>query len=431
METKSKVKKEPRHFSDKDSAELYYNEYAMCQMTGKTLWLLDKGIVNWDSIQIDHILPWSKGGKSELSNAALLCGNANYNAGDTKQKVYNFNQGFPSGYYFYINDRIFDGHKKQLLKFVRLLPSDFYFNRALEAFLFGIDFRRNPTRVSGKTLTRNDSYHAKTVVSWIQKWNKAKEPYWTSFEERELLEPNLEADQQIMLKVRDVKTVDDVMKLYDELEPFYLHLFKCKDAFYKGLNRIFYNFVNCAHFNFDGELSDYVQNAFSSLFDLLKDEKTLLRYKNDVLDTIEFLKVYCAKIYEYRFDHSEDDEIKMKFFVATYKSVLNRKKEADDVYAQTTAEILENDFPKKLIDLNVCYAFDIKSENGKCEFVSEEADQENFFNNVNSQAAYNVIFLVNDDEFAEQHKTLIKNCISAYLDTEVKELEPENLHRTH
>ena len=52
-------KKEPRHFSDKVSAELFYDEYAMCQMTGKTLWLLDKGIVYWDGVQIDHILPWS------------------------------------------------------------------------------------------------------------------------------------------------------------------------------------------------------------------------------------------------------------------------------------------------------------------------------------------------------------------------------------
>lgn len=415
-------KKEPRHFSDNDSAELYYNEYAMCQMTGKTLWLLDKGIVNWDNIQVDHILPWSKGGKSDLSNAALLGSHSNYNASDTKNKAYIFDKGLPTDWYFSVSTKILDTHKKQLLKFVRLLSSDFYFERALESFLFGMEFRRNPTRVTGKTKDRNDEYYAKSVVNWLQKWEKAKEPNWTSFEERELLEPNLETDQQIMLKVCDAKTVDDVMKLYDELEPFYLHLFKCHDAFNRGYRRIFYNFVKCTRFGFDGELSDYVKKVFQPLLDLLEDEKTLPRYKNDVLDTIEFLKIYCSKIYTYRFHDSEDDEIKMKFFVATYKSVLNRGKEPKDFYLQTTSEILEKDFSKKLIDDNFSYAFDIKKKDENCEFASEEVDQENFFNTLLLQNELNVIFLVNDDEFAEQHKQLIKDCVSKYLDADVQYL---------
>lgn len=313
-------------------------------------------------------------------------------------------------------------HKKQLLKYVRLLCSDFYFQRALESFLFGMEFRRNPIRVTGKTKDRTDEYYAKSVVNWLQKWEKAKEPNWTSFEERELLEPNLEADQQILLKVRDVKTVEDVMKLYDELEPFYFHLFKCHDAFNNGYNRIFANFVNCINFRFDGTLSDYVQNAFQPLIDLLEDEKILPRYKNDVLDTIEFLKVYCTKMFECRFQNTETADIKMKFFVSTYKSVLNRQKTSEDVYVQTTSEIFEKDFPKKLIDLDYSYTLDVKSDDGKCVFAKEEAEQENFFNTLYLQKDYNLIFLVNDDEFAEQHKQLIKDCFKKYLNIEVEEI---------
>jgi len=112
----------------------------------------------------------------------------------------------------------------------------------------------------------------------------------------------------------------------------------------------------------------------------------------------------------------------MKFFVSTYKSILNREKAPNDVYAQTTAEILEKDFPKKLIDENFNFAFAINNEDGKCMFASEEANQEYFFNNLFLQNESNVIFLVNDDDFSEQHKQLIKDSVSKYLDIEVQDL---------
>ena len=414
--------KEARRFSDAGSAYLFYSEYARCQLTGKNLWILDSGILNWDSIQIDHIVPWSKGGKTDLSNAALLSGHANYNASDTKQKVYRFQFGLPTDTYFYENNLISQVQKNQLLKFVRLLPSDFYFNRALEAFLFGIDFRRKPKRVSGKNLTRDDKYHAKTVLNWLKKWEKAKEENWKSFEERKLVDiQNMEEDQKILLRVRDAKSEEDIMKLYDVLEPAYLHLFKCHEAFFKGYCVVIDNFILANYFHRNMKMNEYVQSQFEPLLKLLEDKNTLPRYKSNVLDTIEFLKKFCSETAEYRMSDISDKEVKAQFFVGTYKSVLKHKKQKNDVYVQTTEKI-DSRLIKGLIDFNFGTILDLKGAEETWSDTISDSDVEFIVNKLELTKEINYYFLVNENESTEIHKELLKEFLNALTNMEITEI---------
>ena len=410
-------KKEPRCFSDSISAYLFFKEYAKCQLTGRNLWLLDSGIMNWDSVQIDHVIPWSKNGKTDLSNAALLSGTANYNASDTKNKIYNSQFGFPTSHYFYENNLITDKTKSQLLKFVRLLPSDFYFNRALESFLFGLEYRREPKRVTGKIKDRDDKYYARSVINWLKKWNDKKEKNWDTFENRKIINIKmLEVDQQIMLKVRDANSKSDVLKLYDELEPYYFHLYKCHRAFYKAYDIIIYNFVLASTFDSAIKLDDYVEKQFADLLKLIKNKNTLPRYKVTVLDTIDFLKTLCLKIAKYRFSvNNNNNKQKANFYIGTYKNIMSLKKNKNDFYIQATEKILKS-FPNDLIDLNAGFILDLKgNEKNWLDDVSD-FDIEFLINQISLTEEIDYYFLINDND---THRKLLKDFLSVISDKKI------------
>lgn len=409
--------KQKRLFSEKDSASLFYIEYAQCQMTGKNLWILDTGILNWDSVQIDHVIPWSKGGKTDLTNAALLSGHSNFDASNSKAKNYRFYAGVPTSRYFYENNKISLEKKEHLLKFVRLLPSDFYFNRALEAFLFGLDFRRDNKRVDGRVKERDDKYHAKSVINWLKKWENSKEPNWSTFEERQLLPKNLEIDQKILLKVRDVTTTDDVLKLYDELLPIYNHLFNCHQLFYDE-NVIYKNFITCVSFPSDIKLSEYVAEQFRPLIDLLSDNKTLPRYKSNVIDTIDFLKELCSNIMEYRLNPS--DKINADIFISTYDDIRKHEKQKNERYVQTTTKI-ECRFPKDAIDLNLGAILNFDDNEKSWHENIKDSDVEFIKNQIgfDNESLY---FLTNKNEFEKKHRNLIKQFLKEILAIDAEEI---------
>ena len=68
-----------RLFSDNDKSELYKRSQrcaeANCQVT------------NYKELEVDHIDPWSKGGRTILGNARLLCKSHNASKGNDEDGV--------------------------------------------------------------------------------------------------------------------------------------------------------------------------------------------------------------------------------------------------------------------------------------------------------------------------------------------------------
>ena len=54
-----------RFFTDNDKSDLY-EKSAKCSVAGCTE-------TSYNKLEVDHIKPWSKGGRTNLSNAQLLC----------------------------------------------------------------------------------------------------------------------------------------------------------------------------------------------------------------------------------------------------------------------------------------------------------------------------------------------------------------------
>lgn len=87
--------KEERLFSDKDRAIIFVRDRATCAFSGKNLWILDQGIIHFDWDWVDHIKPYSKGGKTDSSNGMLASSKYNYITGANNKKLYLYDYGFP------------------------------------------------------------------------------------------------------------------------------------------------------------------------------------------------------------------------------------------------------------------------------------------------------------------------------------------------
>lgn len=76
-------KDESRAFNEGERIEIYRRDKGVCQLCINEGLLEDEAQVPWDKYQADHILAWSKGGKTDLNNAQLLCSRHNQSKGAT------------------------------------------------------------------------------------------------------------------------------------------------------------------------------------------------------------------------------------------------------------------------------------------------------------------------------------------------------------
>ena len=62
-----------RTFDDKIKRKVYENQNHQCPYCGGHTYPTDKHEYDYNEMEGDHIVPWSKGGKTEESNCQMLC----------------------------------------------------------------------------------------------------------------------------------------------------------------------------------------------------------------------------------------------------------------------------------------------------------------------------------------------------------------------
>ena len=69
------LKDSKRNFDESQRQVIYRKDKGICQICGKEC--------DWNDWEADHIVPWSKGGKTEIENGQVLCPTCNSKKSDT------------------------------------------------------------------------------------------------------------------------------------------------------------------------------------------------------------------------------------------------------------------------------------------------------------------------------------------------------------
>ncbi len=68
------LKDSKRNFDEAQRQEIYRRDNGMCKICGKKR--------EWNDWEANHIIPWSKGGKTEIENGQVLCPSCNSRKSD-------------------------------------------------------------------------------------------------------------------------------------------------------------------------------------------------------------------------------------------------------------------------------------------------------------------------------------------------------------
>jgi len=150
------------NFTDRQKAEIYVLDRAICAYSGRSLWILDHGIdAKYVADWADHIQPSSSGGESSVENGVCASWFYNYSKGNGISAPFLFYRGAPTPAFLFIHDQIPEPVASNLHRFRELHFSDWYFNRSVWRFCLGLhwlsDFRR------GQQRDRDDKYYAKAA----------------------------------------------------------------------------------------------------------------------------------------------------------------------------------------------------------------------------------------------------------------------------
>ncbi|MBI5006799.1 MAG: hypothetical protein HZB95_06695 [Nitrosomonadales bacterium] len=208
------------NFTDAQKAQLYVLHLATCVYSGDKLWILDGGATPYFTIDwADHIIPVAKGGLSTLENGVCASWYHNKEKSDkTEVPPFLFFKGKATKHYYKFNKSLPRKMASDLSRFGNLHHSDWYFNRALFRMLLGVDYLHNGVGIR----TRDNVYYAGATLKAITKWRRivTKESVAT-LEERGIAPATPSPDQKLMLKIRNVTTVDDILTTMKKLLPAY------------------------------------------------------------------------------------------------------------------------------------------------------------------------------------------------------------------
>mgnify|MGYP002624136491 CR=1 FL=1 len=208
------------NFTDRQKAEIYALDRALCTYSGKSLWLLDfgggLGSPNWT----DHIVPASQGGKAELENGATASWLYNYTKGSTGRPPMLFLRGYPTVDFFTYHEVLGEQVADHLQRFSELHWSDWYFNQAVFCVYVAAS-QKGMRRNDGKAFVRDANYWAKAAMSNLEKWrNKSVET--GSFKQRGLLPPKIAGDHRVLLQLVDAESLTAVKRVISAIAPYHL-----------------------------------------------------------------------------------------------------------------------------------------------------------------------------------------------------------------
>ena len=212
------------NFNDTQKAQIYIRDRATCAFSGRNLWLLDHGADPWYHIDwVDHVLPASRGGAATLENGVCVSWYLNWlKRASNAAHACLFRDGKPTADFFYIHGTLSEKLANQLRRFVTLVPSDWYLNRALWRLSLGVEWLLDNGKVGGGTRTRDDQYYAKAALKALLAWRKQSEIEGSASVETRGLAPTHPADDQaILLDTRFADSERKLRKLMKELLPYY------------------------------------------------------------------------------------------------------------------------------------------------------------------------------------------------------------------
>lgn len=209
------------NFSDDQRAEIFVLDRATCSYSGRNLWIADYGIdpayaVDW----ADHIVPASCGGKSVVENGAAASWLYNYLRGNRQQRLMIFHRGLPTAEHT-IHVGIIDPLvTAQLHRFRMLHISDWFLNRAMWHVWIGITFEYE--RRQGLNRSRDYNYYAAASLKCLTKWRQLVDKNSIrSLEQRRLVSPTAEVDQQQLLEIRHSTSTRALIDTMHDLFPSY------------------------------------------------------------------------------------------------------------------------------------------------------------------------------------------------------------------
>jgi len=221
IEEEEEVRTDRTNFPDAVKAEIYARDRAICAFTGLNLWLLDEGAGGfYNNCWIDHIVPATRGGKSEVDNGVATHWAYNYNKGNTiGESLYLFINGFPT-YRFWEYHRLMPPEMAQMIvNNSKIQPSDYHFNQAIINLIGGVCWLHRGPNPKYK---RDDEYRASATMRRLDKWKRAVDAEEAvSMEERNLVLDPLTPDQKLLLSLREVKTTEQIKALMKEILPYH------------------------------------------------------------------------------------------------------------------------------------------------------------------------------------------------------------------
>lgn len=219
-------------FSNKQKAQIYERDRAICAFSGKSLWILDYGVNPlWDYDWVDHIKPAKRGGESSLENG--ICSGSFFNKkkrDNSWDNIYFFKDGKPTSNYYFVYGEIPASLGKIIIRNKSIHFSDWYLNRAFSSFM--IMMGQNRRKNKGKTDVRGEAYYAKATLKMLHEWRKIviREKVET-LEDRGLVPTPVNSDQNDLLSLREIYTVKEIIDKAVSLYPMY-------DASCDAINRL-------------------------------------------------------------------------------------------------------------------------------------------------------------------------------------------------
>jgi hypothetical protein len=211
-------------FKDRQKAELYAREKAICAYCGTDLWKLRHGAnPTIDHDWADHIRPAAKGGDNSLANGMCICSSCNSKKGDnTRDKAYWYQGGKPTGHLIHRFDRLNPVVLSALRANSQVHWTDWYLNRGLCMLSLAIGQAREASR-GEQRFVRDTTYWAKAAFKRFQEWRRYRQAEGVSHpRERGLMPDHLEPDHQLFIQASEAASLEEVLVLVEALVPCYV-----------------------------------------------------------------------------------------------------------------------------------------------------------------------------------------------------------------
>ncbi|HVC95431.1 MAG TPA: hypothetical protein VND64_17170 [Pirellulales bacterium] len=207
-------------FTNRQKADIFARDRAICCFSGKSLWILDYGAAPSSDNWVDHIVAATKGGRAELENGTCASWLYNWLKRDSGGAPYLFRKGRPTDDFFTFHEILPDHIAKHLRRFASLHYSDWFFNRAVHRVKAAAAVATE-TRVDGTPFTRGPDYCCRAAMKYLLEWRQIveRDPP-ADFESRGLLPPNPSADHELLIKLTTVTELKEVVRIASTLAPF-------------------------------------------------------------------------------------------------------------------------------------------------------------------------------------------------------------------